>query len=97
MGFDPLVNQRLLPPTFPRYTKIMFRAQALEYFEELLKRLKFCVKSQFISQCIGKFKEAYSHCYCYFHLFIFSTESSLSLCLCVCVELVSLWEVCFGI
>ncbi|KAF4529306.1 hypothetical protein B566_EDAN011400 [Ephemera danica] len=40
MGFDPLVNQRLLPPTFPRYTKIKRREKALEYFEELLTRLK---------------------------------------------------------
>ncbi|XP_071449323.1 N-alpha-acetyltransferase 35, NatC auxiliary subunit [Hetaerina americana] len=44
MGFDPLVNQRLLPPTFPRYTKIKSRDEALEYFEELLNRLKTVCK-----------------------------------------------------
>ncbi|GLH12633.1 N-alpha-acetyltransferase 35, NatC auxiliary subunit homolog [Gryllus bimaculatus] len=44
MGFDPLVNQRLLPPTFPRYTKIKSRAEALEYFEEFLNRLKIVCK-----------------------------------------------------
>ncbi|KAJ4436505.1 hypothetical protein ANN_16536 [Periplaneta americana] len=44
MGFDPLVNQRLLPPTFPRYTKIKSRVEALEYFEELLNRLKVVCK-----------------------------------------------------
>jgi hypothetical protein len=44
LGFDPLVNQRLLPPTFPRYTKIKSRFEALEYFEELLNRLKVVCK-----------------------------------------------------
>ena len=44
LGFDPLVNQRLLPPTFPRYTKIKSRSEALEYFEELLNRLKVVCK-----------------------------------------------------
>ncbi|XP_047117250.1 N-alpha-acetyltransferase 35, NatC auxiliary subunit [Schistocerca piceifrons] len=44
MGFDPLVNQRLLPPTFPRYTKIKSRIEAFEYFEELLNRLKVVCK-----------------------------------------------------
>jgi len=39
-GFDPLVNQRLLPPTFPRYTKVKSRVDALDYLEELLVRLK---------------------------------------------------------
>ena len=27
MGFEPLVNQRLLPPSFPRYTAIFGREQ----------------------------------------------------------------------
>lgn len=35
-----MVNQRLLPPTFPRYTKIKPRSEALEYIDELLNRLK---------------------------------------------------------
>ncbi|XP_021369661.1 N-alpha-acetyltransferase 35, NatC auxiliary subunit-like isoform X1 [Mizuhopecten yessoensis] len=39
MGFEPLVNQRLLPPTFPRYTIIKSREAALEYMETLLNRL----------------------------------------------------------
>lgn len=39
MGFEPLVNQRLLPPTFPRYAKIVGRDQAVDYFDALLKRL----------------------------------------------------------
>ena len=44
MGFDPMVNQRLLPPTFPRYTKIKPRVEALEYLDELLNRLKTVIK-----------------------------------------------------
>ena len=39
MGFEPLVNQRLLPPTFPRYTKIKQRGETLEYLEQLTSRL----------------------------------------------------------
>lgn len=40
MGFEPLVNQRLLPPTFPRYTKIKTREEAMEYLELLVTRLR---------------------------------------------------------
>lgn len=38
MGFEPLVNQRLLPPSFPRYTAIFGRQQAIDYTEEMVKR-----------------------------------------------------------
>uniref|UniRef100_A0A8D9A5B8 Protein MAK10 homolog n=1 Tax=Cacopsylla melanoneura TaxID=428564 RepID=A0A8D9A5B8_9HEMI len=44
VGFDPLVNQRLLPPTFPRYTKIRPRHEAYEYLSETLTRLKHVCK-----------------------------------------------------
>lgn len=44
MGFDPMVNQRLLPPTFPRYTKIKPRIDALEYLVELINRFKMVTK-----------------------------------------------------
>lgn len=41
MGFESLVNQRLLPPTFPRYTMIKSRKEALYYMEhQLLRRLQ---------------------------------------------------------
>ena len=40
MGFEPLVNQRLLPPTFPRYTKIRSREETMEYLLGLTSRLK---------------------------------------------------------
>lgn len=38
MGFEPLVNQRLLPPSFPRYTAIFGREQAIDYTEGMVKR-----------------------------------------------------------
>ncbi|XP_050538032.1 N-alpha-acetyltransferase 35, NatC auxiliary subunit [Daktulosphaira vitifoliae] len=40
LGFDPLINQKLLPPTFPRYTKIKSPTDAYLYFDGLLTRLK---------------------------------------------------------
>lgn len=44
LGFEPLVNQRLLPPTFPRYTKMKNRTEAYIYLEELVSRLTRVVK-----------------------------------------------------
>lgn len=44
MGFSPMVNQRLLPPTFPRYTKIKDRLDAFVYLEELTYNLKHVCK-----------------------------------------------------
>lgn len=40
MGFEPLLNQRLLPPTFPRYTKIRGRVDTLTYLVGLVNRLQ---------------------------------------------------------
>uniref|UniRef100_A0A8C7IQ73 N-alpha-acetyltransferase 35, NatC auxiliary subunit n=1 Tax=Oncorhynchus kisutch TaxID=8019 RepID=A0A8C7IQ73_ONCKI len=40
MGFEPLVNQRLLPPTFPRYAKILKREEMVNYFSKLIDRIK---------------------------------------------------------
>lgn len=48
MGFEPLVNQRLLPPTFPRYTKIKSRCDTFEYLDSILSRLvQICSVTQF--------------------------------------------------
>lgn len=44
MGFEPMINQRLLPPTFPRYTRIKPRIEALQYFDELVSRLRHAWK-----------------------------------------------------
>ncbi|XP_044256137.1 N-alpha-acetyltransferase 35, NatC auxiliary subunit [Tribolium madens] len=48
-GFEPLINQRLLPPTFPRYTKIKPRAEALNYFSDMVDRFKTITKIQSIT------------------------------------------------
>ncbi len=39
MGFDRLANQRLLPPTFPRYTEIKSRSEMATYFRRLVEML----------------------------------------------------------
>ena len=39
LGFEPMVNQRLLPPTFPRYTEIRTKEATVDYLETLLDRL----------------------------------------------------------
>lgn len=44
MGFSPMVNQRMLPPTFPRYTKIKDREATYSYLEELSHNLKHACK-----------------------------------------------------
>lgn len=44
MGFSPLVNQRMLGPTFPRYTRIKERSASIAYMEELVQRLKLVCK-----------------------------------------------------
>jgi N-alpha-acetyltransferase 35, NatC auxiliary subunit len=44
MGFSPMVNQRMLPPTFPRYTKIKDRKETYNYLEELSHNLKHACK-----------------------------------------------------
>lgn len=40
MGFSPLVNQRMLPPTFPRFTKIKERPAAVAFLEQMLQRVR---------------------------------------------------------
>ncbi|KAG5899726.1 hypothetical protein JTB14_030114 [Gonioctena quinquepunctata] len=49
LGFEPSINQRLLPPTFPRYTKIKSRSEALIYFIEMADRFRTVSRIQFIS------------------------------------------------
>ena len=41
VGFEPFANQRLLPPTFPRYTEIKARASAISYLQSLVERLLY--------------------------------------------------------
>ncbi|XP_042909668.1 N-alpha-acetyltransferase 35, NatC auxiliary subunit isoform X2 [Parasteatoda tepidariorum] len=49
LGFEPLVNQRLLPPTFPRYTKIKTRKESMNYLLYLVTRLRTICN---ITECI---------------------------------------------
>ncbi|CAH1285825.1 unnamed protein product [Diabrotica balteata] len=44
LGFEPSINQRLLPPTFPRYTKIKSRSEAIAYFIDVTERFKIATK-----------------------------------------------------
>lgn len=44
MGFSAHVNQPLLPPTFPRYTKIKDRVSSIQFLEDLIQRLKLACK-----------------------------------------------------
>ena len=48
MGFEPLVNQRLLPPSFPRYTAIFSREQVSERKElvSLVEQFRACSNSR---------------------------------------------------
>ena len=39
MGFEPLVNQRLLPPSFPRYTAISGRPQVSEQVHVIFNKM----------------------------------------------------------
>ncbi|XP_046864841.1 N-alpha-acetyltransferase 35, NatC auxiliary subunit-like [Xenia sp. Carnegie-2017] len=39
LGFEPAVNQRLLPPSFPRHTKIFSREGTYNYLDNLIDRL----------------------------------------------------------
>lgn len=50
MGFSPTVNQRILPPTFPRYTKIKARDFSISFLEELVHRTKQACK---IIHCVN--------------------------------------------
>uniref|UniRef100_F7AER5 N-alpha-acetyltransferase 35, NatC auxiliary subunit n=1 Tax=Ciona intestinalis TaxID=7719 RepID=F7AER5_CIOIN len=38
-GFEPLVNQRLLPPTFPRYTKLRSKDEISSCYKDMISRL----------------------------------------------------------
>ncbi|KAI2798985.1 N-alpha-acetyltransferase 35 NatC auxiliary subunit [Blomia tropicalis] len=48
LGFQPLINQRLLPPSFPRYTKIKSRSDTVNYLR--IKLTPSCVVSRSMLQ-----------------------------------------------
>eukprot|EP00088_Acartia_fossae_P044709 TRINITY_DN4761_c0_g1_i1.p1 TRINITY_DN4761_c0_g1~~TRINITY_DN4761_c0_g1_i1.p1 ORF type:complete len:760 (+),score=180.75 TRINITY_DN4761_c0_g1_i1:119-2281(+) len=39
LGFDPATNQRLLPPTFPRYTQMKDRAESYQYIKTMITQI----------------------------------------------------------
>lgn len=44
MGFEPTANQRLLPPTFPRFIQILSFQASCEYLKNLFTKLIELVK-----------------------------------------------------
>ncbi|XP_028411217.1 N-alpha-acetyltransferase 35, NatC auxiliary subunit-like isoform X2 [Dendronephthya gigantea] len=59
LGFEPLVNQRLLPPSFPRHTTICNRSEAFQYLGELIKRLdraSTCIENTALPQLLDFFE-----------------------------------------
>ena len=52
-GFEPMVNQRLLPPTFPRYTEIRSKEATYAYFSSLLERLNYATQVTQLSSYLG--------------------------------------------
>ncbi|ESN93288.1 hypothetical protein HELRODRAFT_194114 [Helobdella robusta] len=42
-GFEPMANQRLLPPTFPRLVLIRSRSESVEYFQQLVLQLQHII------------------------------------------------------
>lgn len=44
IGFEPLINQRLLAPSFPRYSKLKPRLESVSYLKEFLERIKKMLK-----------------------------------------------------
>ena len=44
MGFEPCINQRLLPPTFPRFIRVQSFEATIKCLNELLKQLNAMLK-----------------------------------------------------
>ena len=44
MGFEPTVNQRLLPPTFPRFIRVFSFESTIEQFDQILNQLNDAIK-----------------------------------------------------
>lgn len=44
IGFEPFINQRLLAPSFPRYSKLKPRLETVSYLKEFLERIKKMLK-----------------------------------------------------
>lgn len=73
MGFSPTVNQRILPPTFPRYTKIKARDTSITFLEEMVQRTKQACK---IIHCVNYHSALVNSIY----LFLFEQIESIAFC-----------------
>lgn len=85
MGFEPQVNQRLLPPTFPRYTQLRSRTDAINNLIQLMDRLKAMCKikdhTNFHSALVIIFQTLFSnrsfqHSYSLFRIFSITSADS---------------------
>lgn len=43
MGFEPLLNHKLLPPCYPRSPKIISRPETIDYLSDLITKLRQCI------------------------------------------------------
>lgn len=51
MGFEPLINQLILPPAYPRCPSIKSRPSMINYLKDLIIKLRYCISiSNFFSQ-----------------------------------------------
>ncbi|OTF80662.1 N-alpha-acetyltransferase 35, NatC auxiliary subunit-like protein, partial [Euroglyphus maynei] len=66
IGFEPLINQRLLAPSFPRYIKIKNRIDTVKFLQQLLQRIRKLLKVREIEKFIDvlRFFNAYSQQSC---------------------------------
>jgi hypothetical protein len=58
MGFEPCINQRLLPPTFPRFIRIHTFDLTCKSLSEMLTELGRCLQVQ----KIGTFHQLFEFC-----------------------------------
>ncbi|CAK8676705.1 unnamed protein product [Clavelina lepadiformis] len=63
VGFEPLVNQRLLPPTFPRYTKLRSRDELASAYGDIVKRMLSIIEMTTLTtfQSVLEFMVTFAH------------------------------------
>lgn len=56
MGFDPLINHKLLPPAYPRCPPVKSRSLTVDYMKDLITRLRQCLSlaTQFNQKSFSK-------------------------------------------
>lgn len=68
MGFDPLINHKLLPPAYPRVPSIKSRPSTLDYLRDLITRLRQCfsISNSFNQRSFEKSLDSIEHFSKYF-------------------------------